>query len=283
VDLPAWRNGELGRSSSRARGAPGVFETLRCANGALAFVDEHLARLERGARRLDLGWPPPWDARAALAELVRALPAGELGIRLVLARTEDGLELALEPRWLAPLPRPLVLWCAAPGSSPGSSPRAAPEAGGIKSLARAPYEAARAEAHAHGAWEALLVDRAGHATEGSVTNVFALLDGELVTPPLSSGVLPGVARAALLAELVRAPLTEPVRERPLPLGELSRARELVLTNALVGVAPVDRLRADPGGERQLPGREGPVAHGLAQRLSDAAARARWKPGTAAGR
>jgi para-aminobenzoate synthetase/4-amino-4-deoxychorismate lyase len=65
-----------------------------------------------------------------------------------------------------------------------------------KTSDRAFYNRAREEA---GAFEVIFEDEAGFLTEGSFTNVFVARDGQLVTPPLSRGLLPGIFRERLVA------------------------------------------------------------------------------------
>ena len=81
--------------------------------------------------------------------------------------------------------------------------------------------------------DVLIVDGRGQVLEAGVANVFAVLDGEMVTPPLDGRVLPGIARGWLVG-------TRTVRESPLLLDELLRADEVFVTNALRGVVPVVR-------------------------------------------
>jgi 4-amino-4-deoxychorismate lyase len=70
-----------------------------------------------------------------------------------------------------------------------------------KSSRREPYDAARAEFAADDADEVLLLNERGEICEGSMTSVFVeTADGQLLTPPLDSGILPGVLRADLIRE-----------------------------------------------------------------------------------
>lgn len=70
-----------------------------------------------------------------------------------------------------------------------------------KSSRREPYEAARAEFPEKEADEVLLLNERGEICEGSTTSVFLeAADGQLLTPPLDSGILPGVLRADLIRE-----------------------------------------------------------------------------------
>src|SRR5262249_33870628 len=82
---------------------------------------------------------------------------------------------------------------------------------------RAAARAARDEAHAAGADEALLLNRAGRIACAAAANVFVLDGAGLRTPPISEGALPGVTRAALFD--AAHSLGVPVREVALTLGE----------------------------------------------------------------
>ena len=73
--------------------------------------------------------------------------------------------------------------------------------------------------------EVIFLNERGEVTEGANSNIVARLDGELVTPPLGSGLLPGVFRGELLAQ-------GSIRERPLTRGDLERAEELYLINSV---------------------------------------------------
>jgi para-aminobenzoate synthetase/4-amino-4-deoxychorismate lyase len=79
----------------------------------------------------------------------------------------------------------------------------------------------------------LFVDDQHAVLEMDFGNVFAVLDGEVVTPPLDGRILPGVARSWIMDICT-------VRERPLLLGECLRAEELFASNAVRGVIPVSR-------------------------------------------
>lgn len=80
----------------------------------------------------------------------------------------------------------------------------------------------------------------GNVCEGTGSNVFLALDGRLVTPPLSSGCLPGVTRALLLEELGGLAV-----EQDVALAQLSQADELFLTSATRDVQPVVSLDGEP--------------------------------------
>ena len=96
--------------------------------------------------------------------------------------------------------------------------------------------------------------------EGSSTNIWAVEDGMLVTPPLSPRILPGVMRDTVL-RLARADGIAVV-ERPLTLVQAHAADELMLTSTTAPVLPVTRLDGRPIGS----GSTGTVAARLARLL-----------------
>ena len=92
------------------------------------------------------------------------------------------------------------------------------------------------EARAAGADEALLLGARGDAVEAATANLFVVMAGVLLTPPLSAGPLPGITRQAVL-ECARA-LGLPIQERRLSPQVLTAADEMFLTSSVVGIRPV---------------------------------------------
>lgn len=91
--------------------------------------------------------------------------------------------------------------------------------------------------------EVLFLNSLGEVSEGSTANVFAVQDGKLYTPPVKSGLLPGVMRRYIME-------TFGAEEKVLFPEDLARADEVFLTNSLMGVMPVVQLegRTYPAGE-----------------------------------
>jgi branched-chain amino acid aminotransferase len=106
---------------------------------------------------------------------------------------------------------------------------------------------ALARAHEADAQEAIFPNTRGELCEGTGTNVFIALDGELVTPPLSSGCLPGVTRALLVEWL------DDVVERPTPIAALAQATEAFLASSTRDVQPIRLVDGVP-----LPATPGPL-------------------------
>lgn len=102
---------------------------------------------------------------------------------------------------------------------------------GVKTTQRALYDAARAALPA-GLDEVIFINERGEVCEGTITNIFvARADGAHVTPPLGSGVLPGVLRARLLEE--------GWSEAVLRLDDLAQARAIWVGNSLRGLIAAD--------------------------------------------
>ncbi|HEX2254249.1 MAG TPA: aminodeoxychorismate synthase component I [Thermoanaerobaculia bacterium] len=167
----------------------------------------------------------PDGAPVSVAELASALspatPAtgnraagGPLRVRLTLGR---GGDLEAESRPLAPLPEPVRV------SFATAAVDAADPLLFHKTTRREGYErraAARPDRH-----DVLLVNGRGEVTESTVANLVVRLDGELVTPPLASGLLPGVFRAELLRR-------GEVRERVLRRADVEHADEVWLVSSV---------------------------------------------------
>jgi para-aminobenzoate synthetase/4-amino-4-deoxychorismate lyase len=83
--------------------------------------------------------------------------------------------------------------------------------------------------------EVLYLNERGELAEGSRTNVFVERGGKLLTPPLSSGLLPGVLRSALLA-------SGKAEEAVLTLDDLVRADAVYVGNSVRGLVKAEPLR-----------------------------------------
>ncbi|AXF84448.1 Aminodeoxychorismate synthase component 1 [Ephemeroptericola cinctiostellae] len=96
-----------------------------------------------------------------------------------------------------------------------------------KTSVRADYNAALAAARAHDLFDYVFVNELRHVTEGARSSIFIKLNDEWLTPPLSSGVLPGIARAELLADASLG-----ARECTFSVDDVRAAERIILCNAL---------------------------------------------------
>ncbi|MEU2063511.1 aminodeoxychorismate lyase [Streptomyces sp. NPDC013455] len=227
----------------------GVFETVKAVDGEPFALTRHLDRLTRSAHALGLPGPDHDQVRRACTAVLEANPM-PLG-RLRITYTGGHGPLGSDRGEHGPT---LVVAVAGTTRRPDSTavitvPWTRNERGalaGVKSTSYAENVVALARAHQHGASEALFGNTVGQLCEGTGSNVFVVLDGEIHTPPVASGCLAGITRA-LVIEWTGA------KETDLPLDVLRRADEVFLTSTLRDVQAVHQ--AD---ERELPGTAGPV-------------------------
>jgi branched-chain amino acid aminotransferase len=221
-----------------------VYEVTRTFHGVPRLLDRHLDRLARSAAGLLMPVPPRGAIEAAVRDTIAAGPAGlELYVRIIVTR--GGGELGLDPA-LADAPRLVIIARPVRVPSPeayrdgvavilSSRTRPAP---GLKTGNYLESVMAAAEARAAGAYESLLRDSVGRVTEGGSSNVFSVRGGQVVTPPIAAGLLPGITRAFVM-ELLRGDGVS-VDEAPLWPVDLERADELFLTSSIRGVLPITR-------------------------------------------
>ena len=250
-----WLNGEL-VAEADATISPfdhgllvgdGVFESLRRYRGRPFAVRRHLDRLERSAQGIALDLPTRAALESAIDEVAAANPAlvdarmritvtsgrGPLGS----ARGEAGSTVVLAMSAIAPLPPSYRVQVAPwPRNERGAL-------AGLKTVSYAENAIALAWARAQGADEAVLGNTIGNLCEGTGTNVFVVVDGRLVTPPVTAGCLAGVTRD-LVVELTGA------TEEDVPLTALGDAEEAFLTGTGAEVMPISavdgRPKAAPG-------------------------------------
>ncbi|HKU00157.1 MAG TPA: aminodeoxychorismate synthase component I [Paraburkholderia sp.] len=216
---------------------PGIelFETMYATRAqGVRHVELHLARLAASAAWL--GFPCDVDAlRARLAEACAAFADADAPHRMRLALGKSGAA-TLTSAPLAPLARDTAGVLLAPDH--GFAPVASADALLLrKSTRRTEFDRAWREAEAQGGFDMLFFNERGELTEGGRSNVFVKLDGQWWTPPLASGLLPGVMRGVLLDDAAFG-----ARERVLTREDVLNAEALMLTNALRGAVPARLIR-----------------------------------------
>ncbi|WP_432586054.1 aminodeoxychorismate lyase [Streptomyces sp. HD1123-B1] len=227
----------------------GVFETIKAVEGRPFALTRHLRRLARSAHGLGLPEPDQDEVRHACEAVLKANPMA-LG-RLRITYTGGLSPLGSDRGTEGPT---LVVAIVETHRRPDTTavvtvPWARNERGALTGLKTTSYGenvVALARAREHGASEALFGNTVGALCEGTGSNVFVALDGELYTPPLTSGCLAGITRALVL-DWVGA------READLPLEVVERAEEVFLTSTTRDVQAVHRVD-----ERIVPGAPGPV-------------------------
>jgi branched-chain amino acid aminotransferase len=226
--------------------ADGLFETMRARGGTVFRLDAHLDRLFGSARVLGIPIAPGLrDHIAAASRTAFTYGYEHASVRLTVTRGPAPPGLAPPPH-----PAPTIALAIAP-LTPVSEPRSIVGAmatarrnehaltSGMKTLSYTEAVLALSIAKAAGADDAIFLDTAGHISEATASNFFAVIDGTLVTPPRSCGVLPGITRAAVL-EIAPALGIDTV-EREIAEPELAMASELFLTSSIREIAPLVRI------------------------------------------
>lgn len=222
----------------------GLFETLRASRGMLPLLALHLERLRRGCEVLRI----PFDRALIEAELGFAAAAvGDGVVKLTLTRGTGprGYAMPADPKptrviAISPLPVYPVgrrdgvqLFCCTTRLSDQ------PLLAGIKHLNRLEQVLARSEWQDPAYAEGLVCDQQGSVVEGTMSNLFARIDGQWVTPELSRCGVQGVMRDYLLSQLLER--GQPTVVSTLSLEALQQADQVFCCNSLIGVWPVVRL------------------------------------------
>jgi para-aminobenzoate synthetase/4-amino-4-deoxychorismate lyase len=202
-----------------------LFETMHATReDGCRHLERHLARLQ--ASSAYFGYPFSLAlARAGVQAACTVLPPG-MPHRLRLALQPDG-EIVVQTGALAALEEPVRLLLA------DASANEVMQSDDLflrhKTSIRSRYDAAWRAAESVGAFDTLFFNERGELTEGGRSNVFVRIGERWYTPPLSSGVLPGVMRAVLLDD----PAWNAI-EVPISRETLLRAQEIMVCNALRG-------------------------------------------------
>jgi D-alanine transaminase len=252
----------------------GVYELMPVYGGRLFRLDEHLARLARNLAEVSISNPyHPRRWAEIHAELVRRAGGGDLLLYWQITRgvapRDHAFPRGIEPTVFAmatPLPAPLadqlergiravtledIRWARCD----------------IKAISLLGNVLLRQQALDAGADEAILL-RNGCVTEGAASNVFAVLEDVIVTPPKGPALLPGITRDLVLELLVAEDVS--YREAPISERELRAASEIWVTSSSKEVLPVTVLNGVEVGD----GRPGPQWRQMRRLFEDYKARLR---------
>ena len=236
----------------------GLFETIPIFNGKPFLLERHLARFRLGAQCLHLKVPHAEQALVGLmGEFIARNDVGDAMLRLQLSRGSSvrgysttgahhpTFVMSLHPAPKRRLDRP-TRWQLMTASIrlPVAGPLSA-----VKSANRLPQILARAEADSKGVDEALILSNDGWVAETTGANIFWQIGGQLCTPPVSTGVLPGVTREFIitLAEKLEIDFRETMASPETLLG----AEGVFLTLSSFGIVEITSLDDRPFGRGNL--------------------------------
>jgi branched-subunit amino acid aminotransferase/4-amino-4-deoxychorismate lyase len=240
----------------------GLFETMLARNGRIFRIEAHMHRLAGSSRELRLTERLRTDPLAEAAELVvqrnemesarvrLTVTGGDLNLLQSAGRTQQDPTILIVAQPPTPYPDAFfekgVTAVIADARSNPLSPMA-----GHKTLNYWPRIQALQQAAGRGAGEALWFTVSNHLASGSVSNVFLVRDGELLTPiargeeeggALPAPVLPGITRGVIIE--LADDLGIATHRRTLGINEVLGADEVFLTNSSWGVLPVIGLERE---------------------------------------
>jgi len=228
----------------------GLFETLAVRGGRALHWSRHMTRLLAGCERLGI---PAVDTVALAREAHRLSAATAQGVLKVIVTRGSGGRGYREPHTV--LPRRILQLFPWPEFPPAAGEQGVavrlcrmrlchnPLLAGIKHLNRLEQVLARREWHDPRIAEGLLLDGDGLLVEGTMSNLFVVRGGKLLTPGLLRCGVAGIMRSVVL-ELARRQ-SVPVEIGPVDAAELGRAEEVFLCNSLIGIWPVVAVEGRP--------------------------------------
>jgi len=229
----------------------GLFETVRVLNGQLFCWEQHLKRLQQGAKFLKIKLPlSPTKLHAFALKLIAKNKMPDCLMRLTLSRgigapgytpksaRQPTLVMSLRPAPKITPKTPQWKLVISSFRLPANDPLAA-----FKTCNKLPQVLARAEADAAGADEALLLNTDGFVVEGASSNLFWIKRNIIYTPPLTAGILPGVTRSIVFG--LAAKLRIPFREKNIRPKELTQTDGIFLSLSSFGIVEAKSLNGKP--------------------------------------
>ena len=251
----------------------GVFEGIRSYGGKVWRLDEHIRRLYESAKAIVLTVPMgPEDLKRVIRETLDLNSLTEAYIRVVVTRGVGYLgldparvfnpsvivitdQIALFPEEHYQKGLALVTVSTVRNHPMALSPR-------VKSCNYLNNILAKVEARNAGALEALMLNIDGQVSECTGENIFIVREGNLLTPPLSAGILEGVTRGVVFE--IAAEKALPCRERPLYRHDVYNADECFICGTAVEICPVTILDGRTIGT----GKPGPITTDLLERFRE---------------
>ncbi len=239
----------------------GVYEVIPAYAGNFFHLDEHLARLQNSLDGVRISNPhsrAQW--RQLLKQLLDANHANEADYSIYLQITRGSA--ARREHAFPPETHPTVFASATPIIKPSDETYAQGISAitledtrwkqcHIKAISLLPNILLRQQAVEAGAAEAILL-KEGYLTEGAASNVFIVLKDEILTPPKSAELLPGITRDVVLELTQQHGLNS--REAQISEQQLREASEIWVTSSTREILAVTQLDGQPVGQ----GKPGPL-------------------------
>lgn len=257
-EMVFWVNGQLVartehvlRPDDHALVGDGVFEAIKLLNGRPLAFERHLDRLAASAFPLDL----PVDLAAVRKAVDEILTTEQARVSPSWLRiTVTGGSAAMGTAGIGTSPTiiaaiaPMAAW--GPAANVVIAPWTRNEGGataGLKTISYAENVIATRYAHRNNADDAIFANTKGMLCEGTGTNVFVAVDGQLCTPSPASGSLAGVTQSLLLEWM------PDIVVRDIPIAALAATEEAFLTSTSRDVHPIATVDG-----KKLPHAPGPL-------------------------
>jgi aminodeoxychorismate lyase len=236
----------------------GLFETMRVFNGRPFRMAQHLERMVRGSNYLKIPLPfTPKELQQFAGQLIEKNKMTDAVLRVTLTRGPGNrgyspkdagppnvVMTTHEIQSLDPANPTRWSMVTSPFQIPASDPLAS-----FKTTNKLLQIAARADAEAKDADEALLVNTNGEVAEAAGANLFWIYHDKICTTPTGRGALPGITRAVIL-EICQV-LGLQTNKRVIKREALKNAEGIFLSQSALGLISIVNLDGDPVPESPL--------------------------------
>ena len=217
----------------------GLFETIKVHAARAVWLDEHLDRLEKSARFARIGFPQKKSCGEYCTRLIEQNRISNGFLRITLSRGDSATGR------FGDFPDKSTIAVTGANTGPADGPCSAAFAGWPvnerdpacyhKTTSRFSTVLAKLEADRQAVDEIVFVNTRGELTEGILSNIFWVKDGELFTPAAECGLLPGITRAKVIRIVDRLEIM--VTQGRFGAETLDEVDEIFFTNSVQCIRP----------------------------------------------
>lgn len=226
----------------------GLFETMAFRRESIEFLDAHLARLAEGCKRLNIVFTETETLVDELKTVQQSLASNDAVIKVIITRGSGGRGY-LAARDIAPTriisTHPLPNY-PAHFSLAGVNVRLCVHTlsentalAGIKHLNRLDQVIARNEWDDSDIAEGIMLNNTRHVIEGTMSNVFIVKAGKLLTPLLDKSGVAGIMRGQIIRLATKLNIS--VSEANIHIDDFMTADEIFISNSVIGIWPVSKM------------------------------------------
>ncbi|WP_274363182.1 aminotransferase class IV [Paenibacillus thermotolerans] len=219
------------------------YTTMRICKGHIFLIDDHLQKINYALNDLGILHAHGIDWESEIHRAIRAngmnsgvarlnITAGNVGWRMPRAPYSKPNFFIFTRNMASPtrmIPKSIIV-LKTPYERPNVHYKSVNRTNGVK---------ARRELWGKRFYDGLFITAKGVVAEGIDTNIFMVYKGEIITPDISTGILPGLTRRYVM-ELAKS-LGFPVREEIFTLEQLRKADEIFITNTGAGITPIHNI------------------------------------------